>query len=590
MGFIPEDVISQVIDRTDIVETIGSYIPLKKAGRNFKALCPFHHEKTSSFVVTPDKQIFHCFGCGIGGNVLTFVMKHERLEFLEALKLLAEKSGIPLPEERHEDRAKDDLRHEVFRMNDEAVAYFEQHLMEGSGPEVEVGRTYLKGRKITSSVAKKFRLGYAPDSWDGLISHLKYKGFSPAFIEKSGLVVSREENKGFYDRFRGRVIFSIFDVRGRALAFGARALKKDDKAKYINSPETPVYTKGVHLYGLNWSKEAVGREDMVVVVEGYMDFIRPFNAGFEPIAASLGTALTVDQIRLIRRYTRNVVMLYDMDKAGQMAILRSLDLLLAEDMNVRVAALADGEDPDSFVLQYGIEPFRAAVAQAKSLFEFKLERLLLVHDAKTIEGRARICQEMLPTIDKVPSEEAKSGYLRELSGRLGVSETALLKEAEKRSNKAASRVIHEEPAAPVLEEKALHSDEGTLIRLLLNEPRFVAAAHSRLQVDDIKDARFKSIVRMAFELFEKETDMTPAILVSRLEGEGLGNLVTMAASEPLPATDQQRVFEDCVGRICDRRRREERKILREAIRKAEAAGDRQKVLTLQTEFNQLIKG
>ncbi|NLE65296.1 MAG: DNA primase, partial [Elusimicrobia bacterium] len=375
MGLIPEDVIGQVIDRTDIAELIGSYIPLKRAGRNFKALCPFHHEKTPSFVVNPDKQIFHCFGCGVGGNALSFVMKHERMDFPEAVRMLAARANVPIPEETPQDRARDDMRQAVFSVNELAAAYFHEALIQGRSAEVEAARDYLKKRVVGKKTAERFRIGYAPDSWDGLLKVLRDKGFSDGVIERAGLAVRHETKGTLYDRFRGRVIFPILDVRSRPVAFGARAIKADDRVKYINSPETPVYTKGQHLYGLNWAREAVAAKDALVIVEGYLDFLRPFDRGFENIAASLGTALTTDQVRLIRRYTKNIVMLFDMDTAGQSATLRSLDLLLDEEMNVRVATLDEGKDPDAFVLNRGIEAFEERVKAARDLFDFELDLL-----------------------------------------------------------------------------------------------------------------------------------------------------------------------------------------------------------------------
>ncbi|MBF0485442.1 MAG: DNA primase [Candidatus Omnitrophica bacterium] len=590
MGLIPEDIIAQVIDRTDIVETINGFTPLKRAGRNFKGLCPFHHEKTPSFIVNPDKQIFHCFGCAVGGNVVHFLMKQERLEFPEAVRQLAQKAGIVIPETEGES-FQDSLRQKIFQANDVAVNYFHNNLLTGKEPEVGHARDYLKARSISLECVKKFKIGYAYDKWDELYNLLKQKGFDAKVIEKSGLVVARENNKGLYDRFRGRVIFSIFDSRGRALAFGARALKKDDRAKYINSPETPVYTKGQHLYGFNLSKESVGREDAAVVVEGYMDFIRPFFAGVENVAASLGTALTVDQIRIIRRYTRNVIMLYDMDSAGQMATLRSLDSLLEEDMNVRIATLAADEDPDSFILKYGVEKFKDCLHEAKSLFDFKFDLLKQKFGSDTIEAKGKICRELIPTIDKVPSEVVKSGYYRELSQRLKVSESAVLKERDKLFQKNAAPEHGVGNPGMTKEKKPFYADEAVLLKLMLMDSRWVTVARdAHLTPESFRTQELKLIVAKLFELLTSGQEPTPRALVARLEDEALRDFVTAQVSDETLLKSQERIFNDCLKRVQKTEQKARRERLREEIKLAETLRDHEKVLKLQKEFNQLIKG
>ncbi len=589
MGLIPEEIIQQVIDRTDIVELIGSYIPLKKAGANYKALCPFHNEKTPSFVVTPNKQIFHCFGCHAGGNVLGFIMKHERLDFADAVRLLASKAGLVIPDTDPRAQAKDDLRRTIFEANEAAVEYYHQNLVSGKEPEVKAARDYLKSRAVGLDCVKRFRIGYAYDVWDGLAKELRYKGFSEEVILKSGLVVVREKSQGFYDRFRGRVIFSIFDYRGRALAFGARALKVEDKAKYINSPETLLYTKGQHLYGLNWAKDAIVREDAVIVVEGYMDLIRPVEAGIENVVASLGTALTLDHVRLIRRYTRNVIMLFDMDTAGQTATLRSLDILLEEDMNVRVAALSDEEDPDSFILKDGAQAFRDRIKLALSLFDFKLSRLTAAHNAQTIEGRARICQEILPTIDKIPSEVVRDGYVRELARRLGIPEEAVSKERRRLGAKTAAKAgsVEEEVRH---EPRELLADEALLLRLMLMSPKWVAQARTNLLPEDFKDSTVRTIVEKVYELFGLGKDVSAAVLLNAFGDVALRSVLTRLAQEDFVFNDQPRMFADCVKRIKGFRRKEKRQQLREQMKLAENAGDSQMVRALQEQFNVLIKG
>lgn len=589
MGLIPEDIIQQVIDRTDIVELINGYIPLKKAGVNYKGLCPFHHEKTPSFVVTPQKQIFHCFGCHEGGNALSFVMKHERLEFAEAVRLLADKSGVVIPETDAKAKVKDDLRQQILKANEAAVEYYHHNLLYGKEDEVKAAREYLRARSVSLECVKRFKIGYAYEAWEGLAGELRRKGFTNEVILKSGLVVSREKTQGFYDRFRGRVIFSIFDYRQRAVAFGARALKKEDKAKYINSPETLLYTKGQHLYGLNWAKDAISREDAVIVVEGYMDLIRPVMSGVENVVASLGTALTVDHVRLIRRYTRNVIMLFDMDTAGQSATMRSLDILLAEDMNVRVAALADDEDPDSFILKDGVRAFVDRIKGAVSLFDFKLSQLMAAHNARTIEGQARICQEMLPTIEKIPSEVVRDGYVRELARRLSLPEESVVKERRRLAQGNVSRATGVDVPAKV-ELPALSADESLMLKLMLADPKWIAQAKSNLLLDDFKDSRLKTIAAKMFaESFEGK-DVTPAGLVNAFPEGAARSLLTRLAQEEVVLSDQPKMFADCLKRIKSVRLKQQRQNLLDEIKEAERLGKWDLVRELQGRFNVLIRG
>ena len=594
MSLIPEDIIARVLERTDIAELIGTYTPLKRAGKNFKGLCPFHNEKTPSFTVTPDKQIFHCFGCGAGGNVISFVMKLERLEFPDAVRFLADKAGIEVPDNAPDGPQNDGTRDKVFAANAAAVEYFHRNLVSGRENEVGIARDYLKNRRLNLDAVKRFQIGYAYDAWDGLIKHLRSKGVDPVIIEKSGLVVQRDENKGSYDRFRGRVIFPIFDYRGRPIAFGARALKKDDKAKYINSPETPVYTKGRNLYGFNWAKEAIGREDGVIIVEGYLDFIRPFLAGVENVSASQGTALTPDQIRLIRRYTRRVTMLFDMDLAGQSAALRSLDILLEEEMDVKVAALADGEDPDSFIQKYGAEDFKRYVSQAKSLVEFKLERLKLEFDVTTIEGRGVILREMLTTIEKVRNESVKSEYLKFLRLELNVNDYEIDLERKnllKKRPVAPVRAGSEDDAPKPALSAVFSSDEEWLLRFAMADAQWLMKVKEQIVPEALGEAA-RHVLVTAYRLLDEGRDAGPAALVEEFHDEALTRKLMAMASSPegLDPKNAARAFDDCVKRIRDRDRKAKRQKLRETIRQAEKTGDHAGLLKAQEEFNQLLRG
>jgi DNA primase len=422
MAGIPENIIDQVRERTDIVEVISRYIPLKRSGRNFKAPCPFHHEKTPSFMVSPVKQIYHCFGCGAGGNVFSFLMKHERMEFPEAVRELAKKAGVTVPEFTKQDKARDSLTEKLYSINNTALSFYSSQLL--SEKHSAAARQYIADRRLSARTAEDFKLGYAPRSWTGLLDYLKKSGFSEPALERCGLILKGKEGR-FYDRFRDRIIFPISDMKGKVRGFGSRVLDNKNQPKYMNSPETPVYNKGSHLYGLNLTWQHIRDENTAIVVEGYLDLITPYQYGVRNIVASLGTALTLDQVRLLKRYAERIILLFDADAAGQGAALRSLDMLVEEEMKVSVAQLEKGSDPDSFVNKYGAEAFKGEIDKAQDIFDFKINALLAMHEHKSLDGKAKIADEMLPLISRVKNGIIQAGYLKRLAEILSIEEVTL---------------------------------------------------------------------------------------------------------------------------------------------------------------------
>ncbi len=588
MGLIPEDVINQVIERSDIVEVIGQYAALKKAGRNFKALCPFHNEKTPSFVVNPDKQIFHCFGCGAGGNVIGFLTRQEHMEFPEAVRFLAERAGVEVPETstaaEHPSRRQAE---EILKVNAQASGFFHETLLTDRGPEAKAARDYLKGRGVSLETVKTFHLGYAPKEWDALLKYLKAKGIGEELMSQAGLIIAREGKAGHYDRFRNRIVFPIFDVRGRSVAFGARAMDNSDGAKYINSPETAVYTKGEHLFGLHLTKAAVGQADRIVVVEGYMDMIMPYVQGVANIAASLGTALTIAQIKLVRRYTHNVVMLYDADPAGQAAMVRSLDLLVEEGMHVRVAALSQGEDPDSFIRQQGQEAFAQRIAGAQTLLDFKFDWLARQHDAATAEGKAKIAQELLGTIGRHQSEVAKFELTRGLAHKLNVPEEILLKQA---GHAAGPRTVKVQAPVPVKVSTSAIAGQELLLALFLKDAAWVKAAKSRISPEDFSDDTLRQVTEMIWALAKESEAWSAQDLLVRLQDDKTQGLVTRLISmDEGKLADPARLFTDCVGKIRQDKQKQARGRLLEDIRQAEASHDEERTNRLREEYYQLLK-
>src|ERR671929_389521 len=369
----PQTFIDDLRRQADIVRVVGDYVTLKKKGANWMACCPFHQEKTPSFSVNPSKNIFYCVGCGKGGSVFNFVMELEGLSFPESVRVVAEKVGVPLPElvddKRFETKRKE--ADEVVQLNAWALEFWERQLGENNA-EARAAREYVGGRGINEETVKTFRLGYAPNSWEALGNYLKSKGATIGQIERSGLVVKREQG-GYYDRFRGRLIFPVTDAQGRPVAFGARAMRPGDEPKYLNSPETAAYTKGRHLFGLNVTRDELRRRKFAILVEGYLDLIIPYQFGVRNMVASLGTALTPEQAKLLGRFARRVVVNYDGDSAGVKAAKRAIETLLAEDFEIKVLVLPDGQDPDDFIRRSGVDEYQKRRGLALPHIQFVLD-------------------------------------------------------------------------------------------------------------------------------------------------------------------------------------------------------------------------
>ncbi len=590
MGLIPDEAIRQVLDRSEIVQTIMGYIPLKRAGRNFKALCPFHHEKSPSFVVNPDKQIFHCFGCGVGGNVISFIMRQEHMDFPEAVEWLANKFGITIIRaDDKQAKAKAGLKQQLLDVNELAANFYHEHLLAGQTSSARQAREYLKGRGINLPTVKRFKIGCAPEGWDNLLEFLKKKEISLNLIEKAGLILSQETKQGFYDRFRNRIMFPIFDSRGQCVAFGARTLEKDATgAKYINSPETPLYTKGQHLYGFHAAKEAVGRQDFALVVEGYMDFLTPFQAGIEPILASLGTALTTDQIRLILRYTENVVMLFDSDPAGEAAMIRSLDLLIEEGMNVKVVSLNRGEDPDSFINKFGVQALRERIQKAHTLFDYKINWLKGKFDMTTVEGKSAIAREMFPTLNKFTNEITRFGYLQRLAEILSVPKETLLTEMAKQA--PGSVRFKEVIITQKQTSGSMRAAEEHLLKLMLDKTEFISLTRQSLDPEDFQDEKIRLVINRIFSDFESGKSIDVQGLISSFPEDGIRQMLSgLLTPEDSFNADKTKIHRDCLNRIKEEKIKFARLDLIAKIRVAEGTDDQQQLEILKAQFNQLIK-
>lgn len=418
MGRIAEEKIQEIRDRADIVDVVSSYLPLKRSGVNHQGLCPFHQEKTPSFNVNSARQIFHCFGCGVGGNVFSFVMRMEGLSFPDAVRRLGEKVGVEVAEEEVSpaELRRRETRDRLVRIN-EAAGNFYHHLLiedEAGAP----ARRYLRQRGYEGETVRAFQLGFAPEGWESLACHLASTNFSAADIRQSGLVRPGKQGRGDYDLFRNRLLFPIHDLQGRLVAFGGRVLD-DSLPKYINSPETDIYHKGQVLYGLYQARDAIRHDDSVLVVEGYFDVLALYRAGFANAVATCGTALTPDHARLLKRYADKILLIFDEDAAGRQATFRAMDALLPSGLAVSVVGLPAGEDPDSLLKVRGEAGFRGCLEAARPVLEVFIEHQLNNND-DSVEGRARAANQVLERIRRLPGELERSLYLQRLATLIGL--------------------------------------------------------------------------------------------------------------------------------------------------------------------------
>jgi len=532
----PDELIEEIRINNDIVDVVSEYVKLERRGKNYFGLCPFHREKTPSFSVEPGKQIFYCFGCGKGGNVFRFVQLAENLDYFDAVKLLAERAKITLPESDDDKEAeKARLKKLILNINRLAARYFYDTL------NSEAGRTaveYLKKREISDNTVRKFGLGYSTGEWDGLLRHLKSKGISEEHMIKSGLIVKNSVGK-LYDRFRGRLIFPIFDVRGNVIAFGGRVLD-NSLPKYVNSNETAVYSKGRHLYALNFAKNSA--EKRIIVVEGYMDVISLHQNGIDNAVASLGTALTERQGRVLKKYAEEVIISYDSDSAGQAATIRGLDLLNNIGCNVKVLTIPDGKDPDDFVRKNGPNAFRKLADTSLSLVEYKIRLLKKEHDLTTAEGKVKFLSKVSGVLSVVDNVIEREMYIKRLSAEYEISEEAIMSEVLKRTRGASASGLktagtmaeakRKKQAQDDKEAKIVHN-ERFILSLLCVDNSIYNTLKEHYNLAMFTDEENRRIGQHVFEKLEKKEGITPSELLDIVSPSESGEFARILKEECL---------------------------------------------------------
>ncbi len=579
--FSPET-IAAVEQATEIVSLVSEYIPLKRAGKDFKALCPFHNEKTPSFYVSPSKQIYKCFGCGEGGNVFGWIMAMEKVTFTEAVRILAERANIKIEETRSRDEVSGVDKEKLYRANEWAAKEYEKHLWED--PRGAPVRKYLAGRGLGEEVARRFRLGFAPTGWDTLLGALPRRSKAAEDVLVQAGLAARGSSGELYDRFRGRLMFPIWDVRGRVIAFGGRALG-EETPKYLNSPETPVFSKGISLYGVHLAKQGALKSREIFVTEGYTDVLAAFQSGVENAVATLGTALTANHVRLLRRFADRVYLVYDADFAGEKASDRGLDIFLEEEVEAYVLVLPEGEDPCDFLLKSGAQEFAALKAGARELFDYKVELASKRHDLSTVAGQSRALDEILATAARVPTTArqelyvARNALLRDLAERMGISEESLRERLKRfRSSRSA------EPSAPRRGEKKLPLVEKWVIETLLAQPHLVEGIAGRIAGRDFSEPRLAAILEAIYAAFGEGREIRVSSVATAVAEEGLSSLVVALAEEGERFSQHEERLADCVAQMEKRRRRETRAHLKKELGEKAREGDRQAQTQLLKEF------
>ena len=545
-GYIPDELVEEIRARSDIVEVISDRILLKKSGANYKGLCPFHSEKTPSFIVSPAKQIFHCFGCNEGGNVYQFVMKIENISFPDSVLLLARKYGINITDQKIKG-VNSSQKNTLYDVNAMAAEFFQRQLSDL--PQGKTAREYLRKRGITDNIIESFKIGYASTSWDGVHQFLKKKGISTDIQNSAGLIKERENGGGYVDRFRERIIFTISDSEGRVVGFGGRILNDtDSRPKYLNSPETLVYKKGNILYGLNITKDSIRKSKEAFLVEGYFDLITVYQHGIKNIIATSGTALTEDHARILRRYTDTVTLVFDGDEAGRNASNRGGIVLLNGGVKVKVISLPNGNDPDNFIREKRGEGFLNIARESKTFMEYIINKAIAESDLKSLDEKIRCINSIIPFLSIINNSVERSIYLSLLAEKTGVSEKAIMDEMNNKVSE--DRIQKTEDRNSALRTPHSHNKaERILVQLMLLDNKNIEKVKRHISIDDFKDNDLTEIASVLFTLSNSNDNITVSHIMDMLSGERLKKLVSEMVFEDIEYQDVGKNIGDCIRYI-----------------------------------------
>ena len=585
MSLFPQQFIDDLRLQANIVQVVQDYVPLRKAGTTYKGLCPFHSEKSPSFHVNPEKGFFHCFGCGVGGDVFKFLELHEKVAFPDAVRMLAQKFGVPLPERSDEagGDANAKVREELLKVHEVAAACFRDEL---AGPAGGRARQQLKDRDVSQATVEALGLGFAPVGRDVLKKRLLAQGFTQSVLVQSGLLVQRDSGE-IVDRFRNRLMVPICRDSGSVVAFGGRSMEADQHPKYLNSPETPIYSKGRTLYGLNLTKQGIRKLGFAVLVEGYFDFAQVFQAQAAPVVASCGTALTVQQAQMLRRFTSKVVLSYDPDAAGQGAAARSSELLVAEGFDVNVLVLDRGQDPDSFIRQHGADRYRERLRTSRPYLEYLLDQAAEGLDLGNAERRREFLSRMLSVAARIPDAAARDQFGDRIAHRARITEDVVRAEIRKAAvNRRTEVTAKEVPGLGVAgTPAALKPAEAAIVWGLFHRTAEAMKAIKDLDPEDFEPLGGREVFEVARTLHEHAPDLIPSELLRRLSTVN-AQLVAKIASQQAPPVTSAAGLDQC-GRALKRLRWErERGRIQQELDKLQGSGSTSDVAQIDLLLNQ----
>jgi len=565
--FIPENIIEEIRSRTDIVEIVSEAVVLKKTGKYFKGLCPFHSEKTPSFTVSPDKQIYHCFGCSAGGNAFKFLMETQSLPFVEAVKILASRVNISLPSPRRSlaENRKEKERETILKSNRMAAEYFTAAL--GHPQKGKKAREYLESRHFRGEILTKYQLGWSAPNWQDLMTALGHKTSYPD-LENAGLIKQKEggPEKDYYDRFRARLMIPLKDLYGNTIGFGGRIIG-DGEPKYLNSPETPLYKKGNVLFGMHIAKEFMRRKNQAILVEGYFDQIRAHDKGIYNVVATCGTALTREQAGLLKNHVKNVVLVFDSDNAGKLAAQRGYEVLIEKELNVRIGLLPKGHDPDSYIHEFGPEVFLQFIKNARPFIESYIDGAIAKGSLGTPSGRMDVVNEVLPLLAKIKNNLERSEWTKYLSEKVGVEDKALLRELKKSltQNQSLVKVVETRSA-----EKP--DPELYLIHLLLSGQQVAREIRNQLSIEEFNNPDLRQIGELIYGFLDAERPVQVDRLLDQAERPEIRALLSKIGLQPIAFDNPSQGALDCITELKRANIEEKVKELKRLRNQADKAG------------------
>lgn len=568
---IPMEIIDQIRQVANIIDIVSQYTTLRKRGKKHIGLCPFHSEKDPSFTVDDEKQLYHCFGCGAGGDVFTLVMEKESLSFPEALKFLADKYNVKLPERRKFSPQLQKLEEQLFKINEHTLAFFKKNLF--NTKEGEKALDYLQKRKISKEVIQELKIGYALNSWDSLILFFKEKNVEPKLLEKAGLILFSQKKNGYYDRFRGRIIFPIFNLTGKVIAFGGRTIA-DAEPKYLNSPDTPIYTKGKFLYGLNFCKDSIREKGEAILVEGYTDFLALYQAGITNVAASLGTSLTSDQVSLALRFTPKINVSYDADPAGKKAAIRAISLCFEKGLQIKVLTLPEGLDPDSYIKKYGANQFNKLVQKSTLGLKFLIDSHLQEDNIEIPEEKAKIARDIVSEIGRIPDPVVRSEYFKQTGEYLSIDEHTLRSMAKQK------------PIEKKAEEKdSFLNAEKRLLQILIEDKKIGPYVFAEIKEEYYQDLRSEPIFIALSESFKKGEESSLPELIQKIDPSLSASLTRALQEKEQDATVEEAL--ECLNTLRQLSLENQAKKLNSEIARLERNKERDKILPLIKKFQDI---